>query len=298
MLITGNGMADAKRKLNWDVDDDGRGCVPIDVCDVEAKEMYKFEFYISTGMVDTTMTAEALAQLGYTVSQTDFITITVIRVGYYDFHDIQVRVGSQNVLGAHVLCALDIHVSYGTNTFEVNISERLKVMVERGLNKTIRPAYKSQIKDSTFNAIGEWFTWSEIDHRFPNSWVLLWGGDDTADFGGEVLWHSETEIPETIQDNTFLYCNKSVATEPPFFVQLEDSIRLRYFAQPDEAFTEAINRHEGLLVTPTINRFYYDVISKQGKLFVKDKPATLSPNMGGGLLTQAEIDQLVAQFVM
>ncbi len=287
-----------KCEMNLNVDVDGLASIPVDISNEGGSLLTEIPFYTSTGSIVTTMKAETLRQLGYDVDGKDAVIIPVMRLGYYDFNKTSVIIGSENILGANILKSLEFSFSYTEKTFVVDLSSRLKSFVQKGLNPTISPMLNSRLKSSKFNDMENWFMWNEIDNRFPNAWVLLWGGDDEVDCGGEVLWSSETEIPETIQDNTFLYCNKSVATEKPFNVSFEESIRLRSFSSPDKNYEEEINRLEALLVTPTINRFYYDIISKQGKVFLKDKVNNVSSkNASDGVLTQKQIDDLLQQML-
>ena len=328
-------MAVAKTLRKYEIKPDESGLIgiPVDVCRADGNVLEQIPFYLSTAAVGCEMRAADLKALGYDVSAPVVSTsadsasadsapvdsapvasasvvsapvasapvvLPFIRIGIYDFFNISVEVSDANIIGAGLLKWLNFSISNSESMFDVDLIDRLKPLVEKGVNPNIKSSALSRIKSSRYNDDKNWFAWEEIDTRYPNSWILLSESEENeTDPGGEILWHSETEIPEVSQNNTLLYCNKSIADKKPFLVQLEDYVRCRGVSKPDQAFSVFVEELEAKLAPPRINRFYYDTVSKQGKLYVMRKTSVaasdkyIDPN---AVLTQEAIDELFLEY--
>jgi len=244
------------------------------------------------------MCSADLQALGYDVAAP--ITLDFIRIGNYDFYNIAVNVSDMNIIGAGLLKWLNFSISSSESAFEADLIHRLKPLVEKGVNPAIKSCALSRVKSSRYNDNDNWITWEEIDVRCPNSWVLLAEVDEEeVDAGGEVLWHSQTEIPDVSHEGIFLYCNKSIAVKKPFSVQFEDFVRFRGFSRPDQAYQVFVEELEAKLAPPRVNRFYYDAVSKQGKLYIMRKTlhaASESTGESNAVLTQDAIDALFVEY--
>ena len=286
------------RRYEIKINDDGLISIPFDVCRSDGKAMEQQSFHLSTAVAGCSMGTAELESLGYDVLKP--VVLPFIRVGIYDFFNIPVIASEVNVIGGNLLKWLNFSISNTENSFDADLIDRLKPLVEKGVNPNIKPAALSRVKSSKHNQHESWLTWEEIDARYPNSWVLVLDGDgDMADLGGEVVWHSETEIPDTSQGNTVLYCNKSLALKKPFLVQLDDYFRCRGFAKPGQAFSVFVEELEAKLAPPKINRFYFDVMSREGKLYSMRKSRGLAADNSidsNAVLSQEEIDALFDEY--
>lgn len=293
-------MATVKTSRRYEIkaDDEGLLSVPVDVCRSDGKTLEQRSFYLSTAIAGCSMRSVELQELGYDILKP--LALLFIRVGVYDFFNISIEVSDVNVIGANLLKWLNFSISNTENSFDVDLMDRLKPLVEKGVNPNIKSGALNRVKSSKYNHNENWFTWEEMDARYPNSWVLLAeNSEEEVDLGGEILWHSETEIPDTARGNALLYCNKSIADKKPFMVQFEEDLRCRGFAKPDQAFSVFVEELEAKLAPPKINRFYYDTMSKQGKLYVVRKSIgpivdqNIDPN---AVLTQDAIDALFVEY--
>ncbi|MCL2698967.1 MAG: hypothetical protein FWE68_01510, partial [Defluviitaleaceae bacterium] len=202
--------ANTSRKYEIKADDSGLISVPVEVSRSDGSALEQRSFYLSTAVAGCTMRAADLQALGYDASAP--AAVPFIRIGVYDFYNVSVEAADANVIGANQLKWLNFTVSNSEGMFDVDLIDRIKPLVEKGINPNIKPGALSRIKNSAYNDNGNWLTWEEIDNRYPNSWVLLAAEDeDPIDLGGEVLWCSDTENPDVTQEGTFLYCNKAAA---------------------------------------------------------------------------------------
>jgi len=292
-------MATAKtiRRYETIADQNGLISVPVDVCRSDGSVLERRDFHISTATPGCSMTAADLQVLGYDASEP--VTLPFIRIGMYDFFKIHVEVSDANVIGAGLLKWLNFSLSNSEGSFDVDLIDRLKPLVEKGVNPNIKSGVLSRVKSSQYNDNENWLTWEEIDARYPNSWVLLAdiSEDEETSLGGEVLWHSESGRPDTSHEDTLVYCNKSAADKKPFMVNFEDYVRCRGFAKPDQAFTVFVEAFESTLPPSKANRFYYDPVSKQGRHFALRKSFHSGDNVDpNAVLTQDAIDALFAEY--
>ena len=293
-------MATAKTTRRFEIkqDDDGLISVPADVRRADRNFLEQRLFYLSTAQTGCTMCPADLQELGYDVSVP--VTLPFIRIGMYDFFNTSVSVSDKNIIGAGLLKWMNFSISNTESAFEIDLISRLKPLVEKGVNPNIKSSALSRVKSSRYHDNENWLTWEEIDACYPNSWILLTDGEDEQiGPGGEIIWRSETQAPDVSEQNTLLYCNKSQASKSAFIIKIEDYVRYRGFSKPDQAYSVFVEELEARLAPPKINRFYYDPVSKQGKLYVMRKSFASASDIyadTNAVLTQEAIDELFREY--